>query len=90
MFYLHARTHFSHCLLRLQALDTEPYDIFSKSYNVTQFKYMEVSLYTTHTFKICHNRIYLSQEPSNLPPQLLPACMPNKHIERTLLSSDYS
>ena len=33
-------THSGHCLLRLQALDTEPYDIFSKSsYNDTQFKY---------------------------------------------------
>ena len=47
-------------------------------------------MYVTLTFKICHNRIYLSQEPSNLPRQLLPACTPSKHIERTLLSSDYS
>ena len=32
-------THSGQCLLRLQALDTEPYDIFSKSsYNDTQFK----------------------------------------------------
>ena len=51
---------------------------------------MEVSLYATLTFKICYNLIYLQQEPSNLPPQLLPACTPNKRIERTLLSSDYS
>ena len=32
-------THSGQCFLRLQALDTEPYDIFSKpSYNDTQFK----------------------------------------------------
>ena len=32
-------THSGQCLLRLQALDTEQYDIFSKpSYNDTQFK----------------------------------------------------
>ena len=52
--------------------------------------HIEVWLYATLTFKLCHNHIYLSQEPSNLPAQLLPARTPNKHIERTLLSSDYS
>ena len=51
---------------------------------------IEVLLYATLTFKVCHNHIYLSQEPSNLPPQLLPTCAPNKHIEHILLSSDYS
>ena len=40
-------------------------------------------MYATLTFKMCQNHIYLSQQPSNLPPQLLPACTPNKHIERT-------
>ena len=28
-------------------------------------------------FKICHNHIYLSQEPSNLPSQLLPVSLTN-------------
>ena len=87
MFYLHAR----HTLatLRLQALDTEPYDTFSKSsYNDTQFKRFRCTQ-PLHS-KCAIIIIYLSQEPSNLPSQMLPACTPNKHIERTLLSSDYS
>ena len=38
---------------------------------------MEVSLYATLTFKICHNHSYLSQEPSALSSQLLPVRLAN-------------
>ena len=48
---------------------------------------MEVSLYATLTFKICHNHIYLYR---NHPSPSTATCRPKKHIERTLLSSDYS
>ena len=36
---------------------------------------------------ICHNHIYLYR---NHPPPSTATSTPNKHIERTLLSSDYS
>ena len=48
---------------------------------------MEVSLYATLTFKICHNHIYLYR---NHPSPSTATSTPNKKIERTLLSSDYS
>ena len=37
-----------------------------------------------------YNHSYLLQEPSTLPHELLPIRLTNMHIERTLLSSDYS
>ena len=48
---------------------------------------IEVSLYATLTFKICHNHIYLYR---NHPSRSTATCTPKKHIKRTLLSSDYS
>ncbi|CAH3023243.1 unnamed protein product [Porites evermanni] len=51
-------THSGQCLLRLQALDTEPYDIFSKpSYNHTQFQNAIVKLTNNTTcFSPIHAR----------------------------------
>ena len=62
MFYLRAR----------RTLATVPSDYKHLTPNHTiSFQNLLIMIHSLITFKICHNHIYLSQEPSSLPAQLI-------------------
>ena len=79
-------TNSGQCPLRLQALETEQYDIFSKpSYNDKQFN---LRFRSTQPLRSKYAIIIFMY--GNHPSPSTATCRPKKHNERTLLSSDYS
>ena len=86
MFHLHARRTLANVSSDLKHL-TPNHTISFENVLMIHSLNRGFAVRNPNTFKICHNHIYRYR---NHPFASTAICMPNKHIEHTLLSSDYS